>query len=84
MKKLLCSAALSLFVVATALAQTTPMTKDDGKKSKVTVEGTTVKTKMADDGKMKLKAKDDAGNSTKASTKPRKGMKKDAAPMGGM
>lgn len=63
--------ALSLFA-APAFAQTVK-TEDGGDKTKTTVDGMTVKTKVADDGKMKVKGKDDAGNRMKATTKPRKG-----------
>jgi phosphate-selective porin len=76
MKKSLFSAvALSLLAATTVLAQTTPttVTKDGGDKTISTADGMTVKTKMASDGKMKVKGKDDAGNSMKATTKPRKG-----------
>jgi len=67
--------ALSLFAAAPALAQTTP--QDGGDKTKTTTDGMTVKTKVGDDGKMKVKGRDDAGNTMKATTKPRKGdMKK--------
>jgi hypothetical protein len=76
MKKTLFSAlALGLFAATTVLAQTTPTTttKDGGDKTITTADGMTVKTKVASDGKMKVKGKDDAGNSMKATTKPRKG-----------
>lgn len=76
MKKTLFSAlALSLFAATTVLAQTTPTTttKDGGDKTITTADGMTVKTKVASDGKMKVKGKDDQGNSMKATTKPRKG-----------
>jgi phosphate-selective porin len=76
MKKTLFSAvALGLFAATTVLAQTTPttVTKDGGDKTITTADGMTVKTKVASDGKMKVKGKDDAGNSMKATTKPRKG-----------
>jgi hypothetical protein len=62
--------ALSLFAVP-AFAQT--KVEDGGDKMKTTTDGMTVKTKVADDGKMKVKGKDDAGNRMKATTKPRKG-----------
>ncbi|MVN74900.1 fasciclin domain-containing protein [Hymenobacter sp. HMF4947] len=65
--------ALTLFAAAPVLAQTS--TSDGGDKNKTTTDGMTVKTKVADDGKMKVKGKDDAGNSMKATTKPRKGKK---------
>ncbi len=90
--------ALSLFVTAAAQAQTTPttVTKDGGDKVISTADGMTVKTKVANDGKMKVKGRDDAGNTMKATTKPRKGdkmsghkmrghkMKADSARMGNM
>lgn len=65
--------ALSLFVTAAAQAQTTPttVTKDGGDKVITTTDGMTVKTKVADDGKMKVKGYDEAGNRMKATTKPR-------------
>jgi len=62
--------ALSLFA-APAFAQT--KVEDGGDKMKTTTDGMTVKTKVADDGKMKVKGKDEAGNRMKATTKPRKG-----------
>ncbi len=66
----LATLALALFATTAAVAQTTP---DTGDKTKTTTDGMTVKTKMADDGKMKVKGKDEAGNRMKATTKPRKG-----------
>jgi hypothetical protein len=81
MKKHLFSAAtlaIALFATTAAVAQTTP---DTGDKTKTTVDGMTVKTKVADDGKMKVKGKDDAGNRMKATTKPRKGDMKDGMDM---
>jgi len=81
MKKTFLSAlALSLFVTAAAQAQTTPttVTKDGGDKVITTADGMTVKTKVADDGKMKVKGYDEAGNRMKATTKPRtKGERED-------
>ena len=71
--------ALSLFA-APAFAQTVK-TEDGGDKTKTTVDGMTVKTKVADDGKMKVKGKDEAGNRMKATTKPRKGDMKDGMDM---
>lgn len=71
--------ALSLFAT-TAFAQTVK-TEDGGDKMKTTTDGMTVKTKVADDGKMKVKGKDDAGNRMKATTKPRKGDMKDGMDM---
>ncbi len=46
-------------------------TKSDDEKTKTTVDGMTTKTKMADDGKMKVKGKNEAGDKMKAKTKPR-------------
>jgi len=79
MKKNLFSAAalaIALFATTTAFAQTV-QTEDGGDKIKTTTDGMTVKTKVADDGKMKVKGKDDQGNRMKATTKPRKGDMKD-------
>ncbi len=73
MKKTLLSAlAFSLFTLA-AQAQTTPttVTKDGGDKTITTADGMTVKTKVDEDGKMKVKGYDQAGNRMKATTKPR-------------
>jgi hypothetical protein len=83
MKKHLFSAAtlaIALFAINTASAQTVK-TEDGGDKTKTTVDGMTVKTKVADDGKMKVKGKDEAGNRMKATTKPRKGDMKDGMDM---
>ncbi|MBU6122501.1 fasciclin domain-containing protein [Hymenobacter sp. PAMC29290] len=46
-------------------------TKSDDEKTKTTVDGMMTKTKMADDGKMKVKGKSAAGDKMKAKTKPR-------------
>ena len=70
-----------LFITALALAAacTAPAfaqdvkTKSDDEKTKVKADGMTTKTKMADDGKMKVKGKSDAGDKMKAKTRPRKG-----------
>ena len=67
-KHFLAALALSAAVTAPALAQSS---KSDGDKTKTTVDGMTTKTKMADDGKMKVKGKTDAGDKMKATTKPR-------------
>jgi hypothetical protein len=73
-KAFFAAAALCAATVAPAFAQTpTTVTKDDGDKTKTTVDGMTTKTKVADDGKMKVKGKDNDGNSMKATTKPYKG-----------
>jgi hypothetical protein len=69
-KFLFAAAILFAATTAPALAQTV---KDDGDKTKTTVDGMTTKTKMADDGKMKVKGKDNDGNTMKATTKPYKG-----------
>jgi hypothetical protein len=66
------AAALCAATISSAFAQT-PAVKDDGDKVKNTVDGMTTKTKVADDGKMKVKGKDNDGNSMKATTKPYKG-----------
>jgi hypothetical protein len=71
-KAFFAAAALCAATVAPAFAQT-PVTKDDGDKTKTTVDGMTTKTKVSDDGKMKVKGKDNDGNSMKATTKPYKG-----------
>jgi hypothetical protein len=71
-KALFAAAALCAASIAPAFAQT-PVVKDDGDKVKTTVDGMTTKTKVADDGKMKVKGKDNDGNSMKATTKPYKG-----------
>jgi hypothetical protein len=69
-KFLFAAAALFAATTTSAFAQTV---KDDGDKTKTTVDGMTTKTKVADDGKMKVKGKDNDGNSMKATTKPYKG-----------
>ena len=76
----LATLAIALFATTTAFAQTVK-TEDGGDKMKTTTDGMTVKTKVADDGKMKVKGKDDAGNRMKATTKPRKGDMKDGMDM---
>ena len=69
-KFLFAAAALFAATTTSAFAQTV---KDDGDKTKTTVDGMTTKTKVSDDGKMKVKGKDNDGNSMKATTKPYKG-----------
>ncbi|RZK39664.1 MAG: hypothetical protein EOO57_03110 [Hymenobacter sp.] len=64
-------AAAALFAVATAPAFAQTGLEDD--KTKKTIDGMKTKTKVAEDGKMKVKGKDDAGNEMKAVTKPYKG-----------
>ena len=70
-KFLIVAAALTLSAAAPALAQDVKV-KTDAEKTKSSADGMTTKTKMADDGKMKVKGKDETGNRMKASTKPRK------------
>ena len=85
MKKTIFSAvAICLFSATAALAQTTPVkVEDGGDKTKQVVDGMTIKTKVdPKDGKMKVKGRDEQGNSMKAYTKPRKGdMKADREAM---
>lgn len=64
--------ALTGALAAPAFAQD-GKTKGDAEKTKTTADGMTTKTKMADDGKMKVKGKSDAGDKMKAKTTPRKG-----------
>ena len=72
-KPLFAAVALALAVSAPAFAQDGMKTKSDSEKTKTKADGMTTKTKMADDGKMKVKGKSDAGDKMKATTKPRKG-----------
>ena len=65
--------ALTAAFALPASAQDAPKTKSDSEKTKTTADGMTTKTKMADDGKMKVKGKSDAGDKMKAKTRPRKG-----------
>ena len=69
-KSIFAALAVSLACAAPVLAQTT---KADADKTKTTADGMTTKTKVASDGKMKVKGKDMEGNRMKATTKPRKG-----------
>ena len=69
-KILFAAAALLAATAAPAFAQTS---QDNGDKTKTTADGMTTKTKMDDNGKMKVKGKDNDGNSLKATTKPYKG-----------
>ena len=72
--------ALTVALSAPVFAQTTMKTKTDDEKTKTKADGMTTKTKMADDGKMKVKGKSDAGDKMKSKTKPREDMKmKDGA-----
>ncbi|NRT20177.1 putative surface protein with fasciclin (FAS1) repeats [Hymenobacter sp. 9A] len=70
-KHFLATLGFAFALSAPAFAQTT--TSDGGDKTKTVEDGMTTKTKVADDGKMKVKAKTDAGDRMKATTKPRKG-----------
>jgi uncharacterized surface protein with fasciclin (FAS1) repeats len=66
-------AALALAVACSAPAFAQDMkTKSDDEKTKTKADGMMTKTKIADDGKMKVKGKSDAGDKMKATTKPRK------------
>ena len=72
-KTLFTALAVCAFSTTVAFAQDGKMSsKDDGKKMQAEAEGVSVKTKMADDGKMKAKAKDNKGNRMKSTAKPRK------------
>ncbi len=77
-KPFLAALALTAAFTAPALAQDATKTKADAEKSKTTADGMTTKSKMTDDGKMKVKGKSDSGDKMKAKTKPRAG-----DPMGG-
>lgn len=84
-KSFLATCALTAAFAAPAFAQ--EKTKSDAEKTKTTADGMTTKTKMADDGKMKVKGKSDAGDKMKAKTQPRKGdmkMSGDATSSGGV
>ena len=71
-KTLFTALALTVACSATTFAQDMK-TKSDDEKTKTKADGMTTKTKMADDGKMKVKGKSDAGDKMKAKTKPRQG-----------
>ena len=86
-KFLIVVAALSLSAAAPTLAQDMKV-KTDAEKTKTSADGMTTKTKMADDGKMKVKGKGETGNRMKTTTKPRKnnkmkGMSSDGSMSGG-
>ena len=70
--------ALTAAFATPAFAQSGMKAKGDAEKSKTTADGVTTKTKMSDDGKMKVKVKGDAGERMKAKTTPGK-----EAPMSG-
>ena len=72
-KHFLATLGLAVAFAAPAVAQTTTSASDGGDKTKTTADGVTTKTKMADDGKMKVKGKSEAGDKMKAKTTPRKG-----------
>ena len=79
-KTIFTALALTVACSATSFAQDMK-TKSNDEKTKTKADGMMTKTKMADDGKMKVKGKSDAGDKMKAKTKPRKG---DMAGMAGM
>ena len=73
-KHLFAALVLSACTATTAFAQVKTEVEDNGRKVTTTgPDGMTMKTKVADDGKMKAKGKDEKGNYIKATTKPRKG-----------
>ncbi|NKI90308.1 putative surface protein with fasciclin (FAS1) repeats [Hymenobacter sp. 1B] len=69
-KTIFTALALTVACSATSFAQDMK-TKSDDEKTKTTVDGMMTKTKMADDGKMKVKGKSAAGDKMKAKTQPR-------------
>ncbi len=72
-KPFLAALALTAAISVPAFAQDATKTKSDAEKTKTTADGMMTKTKMADDGKMKVKGKSDAGDKMKSKTLPRKG-----------
>ena len=64
--------ALTAALAGSAFAQEGMKTKSDSEKTKTIADGMTTKTKMADDGKMKVKGKSTVGDKMKAKTQPRK------------
>jgi len=74
--------ALTAALAVPAFAQETMKTKSDDEKTKTRADGMTTKTKMADDGKMKVKSKSNAGDKMKSKTKPREDMKMKDGTMG--
>ena len=72
-KPFLATLALAVALATPVFAQDGMKTKSDDEKTKVKADGMTTKTKMADDGKMKVKGKSDAGDKMKSKTQPRKG-----------
>ena len=82
-KPLFATLALTVALVAPAFAQDGMTTKSDADKTKTTADGMTTKTKMSDDGKMKVKGKSNAGDKMKSKTTPRKGEMSTANSMNG-
>ena len=80
-KPLFAALALTVALATPAFAQNGMTTKSDADKTKTKADGMTTKTKMSDDGKMKVKGKSNAGDKMKAKTTPRKGnmMKNEAS-----
>ncbi|RPD45017.1 fasciclin domain-containing protein [Hymenobacter sediminis] len=76
MNKYLLSTLALAFALNTgsALAQGKMKTKSDDEKTKTKEGGMTTKTKVADDGKVKVKGESEDGAKLKATTKPRKGV----------
>ena len=72
LKPFIATIALTAAVAAPAFAQNGMKAKSDAEKTKTKADGMTTKTKMADDGKMKVKGKSEAGDKMKAKTMPRK------------
>ena len=71
-KPLFAALALTVACATPTLAQSGMKTKSDAEKTKTSGDGMTTKTKMGDDGKMKVKGKSEAGDKMKAKTLPRK------------
>lgn len=82
-KPLFATLALTVALVAPAFAQDGMTTKSDAEKTKTTADGMMTKTKMSDDGKMKVKGKSNAGDKMKSKTTPRKGETSNANSMNG-
>ena len=74
--------ALTAALAVPSFAQETMKTKSDTDKTKTKADGMTTKTKMSDDGKMKVKGKSEAGDKMKSKTKPREDMKMKDGSMG--
>ena len=85
-KPLFTTLALAAALATPAFAQDGMKTKSDADKTKTMADGMMTKTKMSDDGKMKVKGKSDAGDKMKSKTMPRKmgAMKGDAMSGGAM